>query len=98
MAVVTDALDDGLEAEALNEIAARMRARIGEDLSAGKSETAAREMAQEKVRELKAEQSKAGSSADGSQPTTVPVVPGGPVSPDAPVSPGAPATTPGKSN
>jgi len=83
LAVVRAALDDGLRAKEMNEIAVRMRARIGEELSAGKSEAAAREMAQQKVRELRS-----GLSGDeeGSMPETVPA------------GPGAPATTPGKSN
>lgn len=56
LTIVTDALDDGLEARAMNEIAVQMRARVGDELSAGKSEDAAREMARERVRELKSTQ------------------------------------------
>jgi hypothetical protein len=92
LAVVTKALDDGLEAEAMNEIAVQMRARIGEELSAGKSEAAAREMAQEKVRELRGGQSDDDDEEDGGKPETLPA--GSP----GPAVPGTPATTPGKRN
>lgn len=94
LAVVTDALEDGLEAEGMNEIAIRMRARVGEELSAGKSESAAREMAREKVRELRGGQSGDDEETDeaGSKPETAPA------GPSDPVGPGTPAITSGKTN
>jgi hypothetical protein len=48
--IVIDALDEGLRAQDMNELTIQLRARINEELSAGQSEDAARDMVQERIR------------------------------------------------
>jgi hypothetical protein len=48
--IVTDALDEGLRTQDMNELTVQLRARINEELSAGQSEDAARDMVQERIR------------------------------------------------
>lgn len=49
--IVSNALDEGLRTKDMNELTVRLRARINQELSAGKSEDAARDMVQEQIRE-----------------------------------------------